>query len=610
MKKIYSYLLAALAFVGAASCSDLPAGGDDTQLGDDVVTIIATGDTLTKTVLTDGVKTYWNAGDALAVFSGDNTVKKFETAITAPAASAAFTYAVGDFVIPTTGFIAIYPYSAASAATNDLATTMIGSLEMPATQTAVAGGFDPAAALALSLGADPEAMQFNNLCALVKFTVKKEGVQTVTLTATGGEALAGTASIFNYAMQPTLSVTTNKVSTITLNGPFEVDKTYYIAVAPATLESGASLSFDGEVALSTTEKTVFEANTIYNLGEANVEDEVVTPSYPISEWGLVGSHQGWDLGNLTTMYVIDEYQVALNFTVTESTTFKFAPVANGGSWDNVKGSPVAATTNDAIGEWSYTGSNDITVAAGSYDVYFDATNSQFAIVVAGAAVPEKPVVTTTYKLYFYNYAGWSAVNLWAWSASANYTGGTWPGILLSTTEKVGEYDYLVYEMPAAAVDQSIQCICSGDGAQTSDSEAFILNKDYYFRINATSLTMLDDPSNPLPEVVVPTTPQLYLKPNSNWLQASARFAVYYFNNSTGKNEWLSMTDEDGDGIYSCDLKDYPNVIFCRMDPGTTTNGWDTKWNQTSDLTVPTDGKNLYTVADGSWDKGGGTWSTK
>ena len=112
----------------------------------------------------------------------------------------------------------------------------------------------------------------------------------------------------------------------------------------------------------------------------------------------------------------------------------------------------------------------------------------------------------------------------------------------------------------------------------------------------------------------PDDNNLYLKPNSNWTQANARFAAYFFNNSTNKNEWVNMVDSDSDGIYEVEKKpEYPNVIFCRMNPSSTTNGWtqDTqKWNQTGDLVIPTNGNNLYTVKDGTWDKGGGTWSKK
>ena len=102
---------------------------------------------------------------------------------------------------------------------------------------------------------------------------------------------------------------------------------------------------------------------------------------------------------------------------------------------------------------------------------------------------------------------------------------------------------------------------------------------------------------------------LYLEPNSNWTQANARFAAYFFGNGEA---WVSMTDSDGDGVYEVEVptaKTYPSVIFCRMNPGNTTNNWDNKWNQTCDLTIPTDGKNLYTVPSGSWNSETTTWST-
>ena len=100
---------------------------------------------------------------------------------------------------------------------------------------------------------------------------------------------------------------------------------------------------------------------------------------------------------------------------------------------------------------------------------------------------------------------------------------------------------------------------------------------------------------------------LYLKPNSNWLTDGARFAAYLCNGSSAA-EWYSMSDCNGDGIYEMKVnsgKSHKNVIFCRMNPGNSTNDWNQKWNQTGDLTW--DGsKNLYTINNGSWDAG--SWS--
>ena len=102
---------------------------------------------------------------------------------------------------------------------------------------------------------------------------------------------------------------------------------------------------------------------------------------------------------------------------------------------------------------------------------------------------------------------------------------------------------------------------------------------------------------------------LYLKPNSNWLQANARFAVYFFNNG---EQWVDMELVDSaENIYSVTVPDgFKDLIFCRMNPGTTDNNWNNKWNQSGDLKVPTDGTNLFAINAGEWDCGtNGVWST-
>ena len=101
--------------------------------------------------------------------------------------------------------------------------------------------------------------------------------------------------------------------------------------------------------------------------------------------------------------------------------------------------------------------------------------------------------------------------------------------------------------------------------------------------------------------------KLYLTLNSNWTQANARFAAYFFGNG---EQWSSMTDSDGDGIYEVAVPSgFPKVIFCRMNPSASTNNWNNKWNQTGDLTIPTDGKNLFTIPSDFWDGATTTWST-
>ena len=102
---------------------------------------------------------------------------------------------------------------------------------------------------------------------------------------------------------------------------------------------------------------------------------------------------------------------------------------------------------------------------------------------------------------------------------------------------------------------------------------------------------------------------LYLKPNSNWTSEGARFAAYFFN-STG-NTWASMTYNSNKKLYEVEIPagDWTNVIFCRMNPGTSANNWNNKWNQTGDLTLNKNSSdNTFTVPNGAWNDSITGWS--
>lgn len=104
---------------------------------------------------------------------------------------------------------------------------------------------------------------------------------------------------------------------------------------------------------------------------------------------------------------------------------------------------------------------------------------------------------------------------------------------------------------------------------------------------------------------------IYLKPNSNWVQGNARFAVYFCDNG---EKWVDMT-LCADGVYSAvtpaanNGNGFPKIVFCRMKPSPTANNWDNRWDQTVDITNYTEGEILYTINSGAWNNAGGTWST-
>ena len=95
--------------------------------------------------------------------------------------------------------------------------------------------------------------------------------------------------------------------------------------------------------------------------------------------------------------------------------------------------------------------------------------------------------------------------------------------------------------------------------------------------------------------------------HSDWQKNNERFAVYAFDSG---EKWYDMTAVDGaSNTYKATIDDkYPKVIFCRMNGTSTENNWDNKWDQTIDLTLPTN-ENCYTVNQTATDnKYSGSWS--
>lgn len=107
-------------------------------------------------------------------------------------------------------------------------------------------------------------------------------------------------------------------------------------------------------------------------------------------------------------------------------------------------------------------------------------------------------------------------------------------------------------------------------------------------------------------VNIDMTPYTLLKPNSNWTQSSAWFAVYTWT----PDKWIKMENALG-GYYAVKTSElYSKFLFARMASGSAESNmnWnDGKvWNQSSDLTKQSNGNNAYAV--NGWNKGGGSWS--
>lgn len=213
-----------------------------------------------------------------------------------------------------------------------------------------------------------------------------------------------------------------------------------------------------------------------------------------------------------------------------------------------------------------------------------------------ATTEAEPVVAVAYKVYFNNISGWNEVYAHFWANDGEDLGLAsveWPGRKITETEVLDGVTYYVFQLPAEATGKTLNVVFNdGNGTQTKDLSGVVEGNLFF---------------DNYVEPVAPSDVVLYLQPNANWNIDGARFAAYFFGNG---DTWVDMTLVEGEtNIYAVTVPaGFENIIFCRMNPGVAANNWGNKWNQTEDLKVPTDGTNLYTVTENTWDKGGGVWS--
>lgn len=241
--------------------------------------------------------------------------------------------------------------------------------------------------------------------------------------------------------------------------------------------------------------------------------------------------------------------------------------------------------------------------------------------------------TTVNGLYFKSNGSTSTTNGWVCGGNASNTqhyvaipltnvNGSITVTCTYSNSKQHQMNYYV------ATGTSAPSITAAPGTMNSSTKAGSNSTTYSFTISGLntshSYAVLyigransDDKNINSISVSTPTS-TVYLKPGTNWREASARFSVYYFKSSnTSDNGWVSMTSVEtcsATPIYKADIPSgYDKCIFCRMNGSTTTNNWDNtnKWNQTGDLDVPTGNAFYYTVPDDQWDSGTtGWWSAK
>ena len=231
--------------------------------------------------------------------------------------------------------------------------------------------------------------------------------------------------------------------------------------------------------------------------------------------------------------------------------------------------------------------------------YYDLKSNEWYASLAEVPAPD-PLATDVFL----------AGSMNAWSTTANefkkVEEGSATATLTMNLEAETEYEFKVVREGAwtsskdnskitGSVSELVFSSSVGDNTMMTTTVA----GDYVFTWNDSKLSITYPASTEPDPTPDPDPMTLYLLPNSNWIQANARFAVKY-----GEN-WADMVLVSGEtNVYQVEIdkSQVSKISFHRMNPATTENKDDNCWNNSDPLTIP-DGKNCCSINDGEWSCG-------
>ena len=197
-----------------------------------------------------------------------------------------------------------------------------------------------------------------------------------------------------------------------------------------------------------------------------------TPDVPVENtYGLIGDFNGWGEPDVDLVARGDGWYVTTGIEIAAEGKFL---IRLNDAWSNKFGFAEANTfvTIDAKNTLTAEG-QDMWIAAGTYDFYFNPTAAELYVMTAGAADPTIPADAKAVKVYAdVKATGWETCNIYGWGDLGEFA-GTWPGSAMTA-----EGDYYVYTFDAAAYGKTISIVLNnGNGVQSVDIANIVLNDD-------------------------------------------------------------------------------------------------------------------------------------
>lgn len=214
-----------------------------------------------RTILEEGGKVKWSAGDEIVLF--DASVSARYVAI-AGGSSTLFILKDGEKALdPNGSYTAFYPA--------DRFDVTKRSFSVKQVQQAVSGSFDPDAALCMATVTNCEYVTFRNLCTLMKVNVPQAAIDGG-VAAMNLSAPAFIVSGATLASDGTLNWN-QTIKNFRMEGSFEYGKDYYLVIPPQTFQQGFTLAMNNgsnatikNCARTKSSTATFEVSKNYAMG--------------------------------------------------------------------------------------------------------------------------------------------------------------------------------------------------------------------------------------------------------------------------------------------------------------------------------------------------------
>ncbi len=281
MKTLFRTIVGLGVLAGLAGCAKENISPDGPSDGEMVkVTFSATqeGAQTRTSVGADGKAVNWSEPDAISVFDGTRNTKY---TLTSGAGETSAMFDSDAEIQKADNYIALYPYQSGVSMSDGT----LSNVTLKSEQTAVAGSFDPEAALMLAQTESGSlSLNFKNVVGYVKVTPMFD-CKKITFVRNGESGIfAGKLSLKMNGDTPSIAGIMDGSSSVSISGDIKAGSAYYIAVLPVTLSSGFRLVFTDaagkEKYRESSKDPDINKSKVVNLGaisESDLQEDDTTP---------------------------------------------------------------------------------------------------------------------------------------------------------------------------------------------------------------------------------------------------------------------------------------------------------------------------------------------